>query len=369
MSVKPHPTIEGAWQIEWWIPDTGKPKNKSGKYPLKRKSEAYIGEYADACSRWTSLCQAHKTNKTIGNPRLNDVIPSYLQYIELNKSRGYHKSICWAMVKLKPHFGNYPVSNITRELIESFKKKHQKTPRHANQCLEYLKILINYMVERQQAQPLPFKIVKLNYEERIPQPPSPAEWEKILNTIRENFRKSGSNAIERALKESMLIIMYATGIRMNECRHLQWQNLRWDDGRILVTNTKTKRQRFAVIPDEALNLLDPFKQKSGYIFINPRTGKPYTDIGKMIKNAAEKHNIPMRGAHDLRHAAGTDTLEATGDIRATQDLLGHADIKSTQRYTHIAIERQQRIAQQTALFRKQQRDIAKETPENRKQPK
>jgi integrase len=361
MAVKPHPCIEGAWQIDWSIPNMEKPVSpKTGKRPLKRCYETFVGSYEDACARWAQLCQQHRSRHTIiGNPRLNDVIPDYLRHVELNKSKGYYKSICWAMKKLKPAFGRYPVSHITLQLIEDFKRQHRDTPRHTNQCLQYLKILISWMVSHNQAQPLPFKIVLLPHEEAIPQPPSPAEFELILETVRANFLKSGTTPEQRALQEAMIHLLYTTGLRFKEARLLEWQNLRWEDGRGLVTVTKTKRQRFCIFPPETLQLLEPYKQSRGYIFTNPATGKPYTTIRNLLKNAAAKHGIPLRGPHDLRHAAGTDTLEATGDIRATQELLGHASLKSTQRYTQIATRRRQRIAEQTAALRKQLRDEEK----------
>lgn len=360
MAIKPHPSIEGAWLIDWWMPNLEKPANpKTGKHPLKRCYETYVGAYEDACARWAGLCQVHRSKNIIGNPRLGDVIPDYLAYVELNKSQGYYKSICWAMKKIKPFFGKYPVSHITFALIEEFKRQHRSTPAHTNQCLQYLKILISWMISQGKAQPLPFKIVLLPHQEKIPQPPSPAEFEQILETVRANFLKSGTTIEQRALQEALLHLIYATGLRFKEARLLQWQNLRWEDGRCLVTETKTKVQRFCLFPAEALTLLEPYKKARGYIFTNPATGKPYTTIRRLLKNAAEKHGIPLRGPHDLRHAAGTDTLEATGDIRATQDLLGHTTLKSTQRYTKIATRRQQRIAQQTAAFRKQEREEEK----------
>lgn len=360
MAVKQHPNIEGAWQIDWWEPNIEKPVNtKTGKHPLKRRYETYIGSYEDACARWSQLCQTHRSKKIIGNPRIDDVIPDYLSFVKLNKSKGYYDSICWAIKKIKPSFGKYPVSHITRDMIEDFKLHHLETPRHTNQCLQYLKIMINWMVERKKAQPLPFKIHLLKYEEKMPQPPSPAEFELIMQTVRSIFLKSGTNKEQRALVEAMIHIMYVTGLRFSEVKNLEWQNLRWEDGRCLVTGTKTKRQRFALLPQDALDLIEPYKKDRGHIFINPGTGKQYTSIRKILKSAAEKHGIPMRGPHDLRHAAGTDTLEATGDIRAVQETLGHTTLKSSQRYTLIATRRRQRIAEQTAALRKQLRNEEK----------
>jgi integrase len=362
MSVKKHPTTEGAWLIDWWQPDHTKPLNtKTKKHPLKRHYETYVGTYEGAVSRWTELAQLHKdSGRIIGNPRINDIHDDFMSHIELNKSQGYYDSWCWAMAKIKPFFGNYPISNITHRMIEDFKRKHRSTPRHCNQCLQYLKILVSWMVEHGKAQPLPFKITLLKYEETIPQPPSPAEFDLIIKTVKENFLKSGTTEEQRAKQEAILHLIYVTGLRFNETRNLLWQNLRWEDGRCLVSETKTKRQRFCTFPQESLDLLKPYKQKSGYIFTNPATGKPYTTIRRLLVSAAHKHGIPMRGPHDLRHAAGTDTLEATGDLRAAQVLLDHTTLKSTMRYTRIAIKRQQRVAEQTAAFRKAARDEAKQ---------
>lgn len=370
MAVKKHPCIADAWQIDWSEPDHSKPpKPKTGNYPLKRCYETYVGTYEEAMARWTELVQVHKSTpgRTI-NPRLNDVIPDFLAHIELNKSTGYHDSWCWALKKIKPFFGNYPVSNITSRMIDDFKRLHRTTPRSCNQCLEYLKILISWMVTEGKAQPLPFKVILLPYEAPLPQPPSPTEFDLIMETIRANFKKSGTTIEQRAIQEAMVITIYDTGLRFKETRFLEWSNLRWEDGRCLVSKTKTGIPRFCLIPAAALELLKPYKKKAGYIFVNPSTGKPYTTCRNLLKNAAAKHGIPMRGPHDLRHAAGTDTLEATGDIRSTQVLLGHTTLKSTQRYTTIATRRQKRVAEQTALFRKQMMDEEK-AAKKLKQPK
>lgn len=378
MAVNPHKTIKGAWIIDYWAPNLDKPKNKkTGKHPLKRKFENYFGPYEAAVSHWSMLSQKHRQTQIIGNPKLNDIIPEFLDFVELNKSKGYYKSICWAMKKIKPFFGKYPVSHLTFELIEEFKRKHRDTPAHTNQCLRYLKIIINWAVRQKKAQPLPFKITLLPHTEKLPQPPSPTEFLLIMETVRENFKKCGTSPEYRANVEALIQLIYATGLRFNEAATLQWENLRWEDGRCLVTNTKTKVQRFCIFPQETLTLIEPYRYKDkkrtifkrGYIFPNPNTGKPFTRLNRCLKNAAEQHGIPLRGPHDLRHAAGTDTLDATGDLRATQDLLGHADIRQTQRYTQIALKRQQRIAQLTAQFRKQEREADKQSkkkdkPEN-----
>ena len=142
--------------------------------------------------------------------------------------------------------------------------------------------------------------------------------------------------------------------RLTEARHLEWQNLRYD-GRLYLGRTKTGEARYTVLSDQVMKQLKPLRRDSGYIFTNPATGKPYATIRKLIQGARERAGVSIKGTHGLRHALGTDMQEATGDIRATQDALGHSDIKTTMKYTHIAIGRKKKALEDTQAWRENQK--------------
>lgn len=80
--------------------------------------------------------------------------------------------------------------------------------------------------------------------------------------------------------------------------------------------------------------MGPPKGKTGLVFPNPATGKPYIDVKKSFKLACGKAGIEDLRFHDLRHTFASRLVEAGVDIVTIRDLLGHFSVKMTQRYTH-----------------------------------
>lgn len=349
MAVKPHPTIkdENAWQLDYW------PEGRKGK----RIRETFFGTHDDATRRHTELCLQHSTqSKKTATPRIEEILTEYMQWLQLHRSASYYKSMVWALDKLKPIFGRHPVKNITQVLFDEFKTKHKKTPAHCNQCIDYLKAIIGWMVDRGYAQPLPFKIEKLPHFRNIPQPPNPGEFDRFLLEIRYGLKQEGISPKERDTKELLILLIYETGLRWIEASHLQWENLR-EDGRLYLGRTKTGEARYTVLSADltARILKHAPKKTTGYIFVNPKTKEPYRTLRKLIQGARERAGVNIKGTHGLRHALGTDMLEATGDLRATQDALGHSTIKTTEKYTHISIGRKQKALEETRAWREEQK--------------
>lgn len=351
MGIRKHPTKnkDGIWQIDYW------PNGRKGK----RVYETFYGSFEDATKRHSELCLQHSvTHRNTTNPRIEEVLPEYLKWLELHRSASYHKSMAWALDKLKPVFGRHPVKNITPILFDEFKAAHKNTPAHCNQCIKYIKALISWMVERGYARPLPFKIENLRHFRNIPQPPDPGEFDLFLEEIKHSLKEQGISKQERDQKEILVLLIYETGLRWIEARHLCWENLH-KDGRLYLGRTKTGEARYTVLSAELTQRLLKYHKPKGYIFINPKTGKPYTTIRKLIQGARERAGVNIKGTHGLRHALGTDMLEATGDLRVTQDALGHSNIKTTEKYTHIRTGRKQKALEQTQAWRKDQKTKTK----------
>lgn len=355
MAVRKHPSIkdDNYWQIDYW------PDGRKGK----RKYETFHGSYDLAVQRHAELCCRHTSqNRPASNPGIEQILPEYLKWLKLHRSAAYHKSMIWALEKLKPVFGKHPVKSITQALFDEFKDRHKSTPAHCNQCIDYLKAVIGWMVQRGYARPLPFKIEKLRHFRNIPQPPNPGEFDLFFKEVKHGLKEEGISPYEREKKELLVLMIYETGLRWVEARHVRWENLR-DDGRLYLGRTKTGEARYTVLSSATVQrlILHRPKTNSGYIFINPKTGQPYTTIRKLIQGAKQRAGVNIKGTHGLRHALGTDMLEATGDLRVTQDALGHSDIKTTQKYTHISIGRKQKALEQTQAWRKEHNKGRKKT--------
>jgi len=140
---------------------------------------------------------------------------------------------------------------------------------------------------------------------------------------------------------AMLELFYSSGLRLSELCGLRWLDLNLDEGEVRVLGKGSKTRivpvgRHAVAALRALGteegmLADsPVFRGRGGAPINPRTIQLRMNT-LALRQAIPKHIHP----HLLRHTFASHMLESSGDLRAVQELLGHADIATTQIYTHL----------------------------------
>ncbi len=146
---------------------------------------------------------------------------------------------------------------------------------------------------------------------------------------------------------AILEVLYATGIRVSELINLTQMNLRFEEGVVLVFG-KGSKERIVPIGRSAMRWVRRYqiearerlaKRGKSYdvLFLNHRGGKlSRAAIREMIVRYAKEANI-TKGVHPhmFRHSFATHLLEGGADLRAVQEMLGHADISTTQIYTHI----------------------------------
>lgn len=153
---------------------------------------------------------------------------------------------------------------------------------------------------------------------------------------------------------AMLELLYATGLRVSELVGLRMES--WKDGWLLVRG-KGGKERLVPYGDEAgavvrawLASREDLRVK-GALSANPylfpaRGGEPMTrqNFWARIQRYARQAGVPGRVyPHRLRHAFATHLLSHGADLRALQAMLGHADLSSTEIYTHVAVERLRRM--------------------------
>jgi len=156
---------------------------------------------------------------------------------------------------------------------------------------------------------------------------------------------------------AMLEILYATGLRVSELVNLRSRDVNREAG-FLLTMGKGEKERLVPIGESALSalaeyigLVRPGLDRSGdcpYLFLS-RLGDRMTRqafwniIKKRTRIAGIAKNI---SPHTLRHSFATHLLENGADLRSVQIMLGHADLSSTQIYTHVTRERLKRLHQE-----------------------
>ena len=141
---------------------------------------------------------------------------------------------------------------------------------------------------------------------------------------------------------AVLEIMYATGLRVSELVNLKPDDLDLMTG-LVRCHGKGNKERRVPLGKSAIHWLQQYaavkagygKQSSPSVFLH--RGRPFTRqlAWSMIKHHAEKVGIKNVSPHTLRHSFATHLIQHGADSRSVQALLGHADISTTQIYTHI----------------------------------
>jgi integrase/recombinase XerC len=156
--------------------------------------------------------------------------------------------------------------------------------------------------------------------------------------------------------KAMMELFYSSGLRLSELAALTWNQLDLQSGMVTVTG-KGNRSRMVPVGRHAIEaLLEWRKARAGLaelgepaVFVS-RSGKPISPrtIQARIRHWAIRQGLPSNvHPHLLRHSFASHMLESSGDLRAVQELLGHADISTTQIYTHLDFQHLAKVYDQT----------------------
>ena len=330
MSVRPHKKQPGKWIIDYY------PQGRKGK----QVKTVFTGSEADA--RTLELQLRRDGSSLLSgkvNPKIVDVLPQFLEWYKLHRKPRSYKDMQYALKFIIPHFGKLPANRITPAAITQYKLSRVGKNRSCNKELTCLQAVIRWMVRNNYCNPLLFTIEQLPYKQPLPQIPHPGDIEKFMGAITDPLKRAGA------------LFMWQCGLRFCDTVYLRWENINWEAGVVLVEVTKSD-PRLCILPPDIRTILEPRRKASGYVFMNPVTGKPYTTMRNIFDTACRKAGIRRINPHLLRHAFGTYMLEATGDLRLVQALLGHKKVDTTQRYTQIATRRLQAGMQAIASYTK-----------------
>lgn len=326
---------ENKWVVDYY------PKGKKGK----RYQKVFNGSESEARALELELRRQNTNASQIIDPKIVDVIPEYLEWLRIHRSEATYKDTKNTLQWLVPIFGNSTFSSITPTLIERYKhfrrEKRPEITRAINKELAYLQSIIKYAVKHGHANPLPFKIEMLPYKRPIPEIPHPSEVVRFVEAI------EGKDSDK---KKALILFLWECGLRWSEATHIRWENIDWLQNTVYLKITKGNRARNAFITANIRSLLEPVRKESGWIFENPQTGKPYGSFKTLFKSTCKKAGIRPLHPHLLRHAFATYCLEAGGNLRAVQNLLGHQDVSTTQWYSHLSQNHLKELTEKTSHY-------------------
>lgn len=248
---------------------------------------------------------------------------------------------CWLKNHVEPKWRDYPIEQIKPLLVEDWLKKLNLAPKSKSHLKNLMRVLFNAAMrwELIPYQHNPMSLVRVrdgSKRQREPKALSVDEFRKVLENIPEPFR-------------TMCIVAMCLGLRVSEVLGLRWNAIDWEGLRLVVRQAyvygkqgevKTQASHRWMPLDRSLAerlrqhkaRLAPLAKSEDWVFANPETGKPYWP-GRIQENwlvpAAEKAGIGRIGWHTFRHSHST-LLHALGvDLKVQQELLRHADVRTT----------------------------------------
>ena len=271
--------------------------------------------------------------KEVKSLLLYKLLNLYSTYSDINNKDTTHKDS--KIEVIKEFFGaSTPVANIKRNKIEEFRTHLREKKSFANSTInKYVCVLsraFNLALMDNLVEYNPCKgIRKLKEDNELPRYLSAEEEKRLYKVLPEHI-------------EPIVTCALQTGLRRSNILNLRWEQVDCDYGFIEIERQENKGHKDIRIPitDKLMKVFEKIGIKdSGYVFVNPDTGKPYNTIRKAWTTALENAKIENFRFHDLRHTVGTRLIEKGIDIKTVQELFAHSSLVTTQRYVHTNSKR------------------------------
>lgn len=272
----------------------------------------------------------------------------YFPYIKGRKrSAGRDEQLYRLRIKAK--FGHLPLAHITRRAVEAFGYalvEEGLSPASANQHMQLLRRVCNLA--------LTWEMLERNVLNGIKLFDLDNKRDTFLNDDEVSRLVAVFRTHDNRMVSLILAFLLSTGARLREGLCAEWKQIDVEKAvwRIPATNSKSKKVKYLPLNKSALWVIDQLETegKSPFLFPSPATGKPYTTITRawyVIRKAA---GLPSNfRIHDLRHTFASRLVSAGRSLYEVQELLGHADPRTSQRYAHLSMARAQEASNSAAF--------------------
>jgi len=273
-------------------------------------------------------------------------IKRFINYLEIEKDASLHtvKNYKIDLEEFSDYINDRPLGEIThiilRTWLANLRKKGYKKSTIARK-LASLRSFFKFAVREGYIDTNP--AVSLSTPKQEKKLPTFLTVDEVIKLIEAPHDEDKNGLRDKAILETL----YSTGIRVGELVGLNVEDVDFIGG-IIKVKGKGKKERIIPIGDKALkairNYLDRRKvtsKQSRSLFLNTR-GKRINPrsvcriVDKYIKMVSKKQGV---SPHTLRHSFATHLLDRGADLRSVQELLGHANLSTTQIYTHISSKR------------------------------
>jgi len=272
-------------------------------------------------------------NSFISNHNM-DELAAFIQQLKLKSYststiKTYRNEFCQLLQTIKEkHIDTLTVDELKRYMVFVMEKEGiSENTTHSR--LNALKFYFEQVLKRE----------KFFWE--IPRPKRPLQLPKLLN---ETELRRLFNALTNKKHKAMLFTAYSAGLRVSEIVNLKIRHIDSKRMQILIERAKGKKDRYVNLSPVLLDILrqyialyKPMPREFLFESEQTQTAYPTRTVQQIFNNAKQKASITKEvGVHSLRHSFATHLLDKGTDIRYIKDLLGHFDIRTTERYLHVS---------------------------------
>lgn len=276
------------------------------------------------------------TNKVVkkGDMLMNDLWAEYYEFAKSTKRSFKRDEQLWRL-RIQPKFGHLKLSEVNVRQIQTMMmdiRKEGLSGASADHHGQLMRRLGNLAVKWGCLDVNFARGIQLYHEfNQVNNVPTDAQLQKLIEVL---------NTDENRPICQLVLFILSTGCRLNEALSAEWRNVSLDKRLWTVPHESSKSKRPRTIPlnDSALSVLKQINRKESdvYVFTNAKTNKPFVNVFKPWDRIRNKAGLPQLRLHDLRHMYATFCVNNGCTIFEVSQLLGHADTRVSQRYSHLS---------------------------------
>ncbi|MFA6700739.1 MAG: tyrosine-type recombinase/integrase [Thiomicrospira sp.] len=318
-------------------------KNERGKIVEKRLSimDATALKLADA----RDLAQQYLAQIALGKDpfemkkSLRDV-PTFAQFVEqsyMPHIRGYKRSWDTDESLLRNHIlpaiGKLYMDEINRRHMVGLFATHREShkPGSTNRIIILCRFIFNCAIRWE------VPLVK-NPTDKIELYPENNKRERYISSEEAQRLFLALDASESKMLKFIVSMLLLTGARKNEVLQAKWSDFDFERRIWKIEFNKSGKTRHVPISDGVIALLQSIPRFEGveFVFPNPETQLPYVHIFSSWDTARKRAGLPEVRIHDLRHSFASFLVNSGRSLYEVQKILGHTQVKTTQRYAHLS---------------------------------
>lgn len=252
--------------------------------------------------------------------------------------------------RVGPKFGHLKLTEIRRRDVQVFHNDlvqvEKLAPATADHHVVYLKRVLNLAQQWEFLEKnVLAKVPLMKVDNRMDRYLSAEETQRLVAVLTTDLAFGASYA---------LLFLLSTGARLNEALQAKWEQIDLEKGlwRIPASNSKSKKSRAVPLNDSAMWVINQLwtRGKHDYLFVNEATNKPWVTLTRAWYRLRAKAGIEGLRIHDLRHSFASFLANAGQSLLLIQQLLGHADPRTTLRYAHLSGEKLKEAANEASVI-------------------